>query len=114
MNDKMTIMKALDYVLTNCDLPEDVHEKIENVKTSYGKRSTSRKSVIQSDESIDRMNAITNCMEQGVEYTVSEIIALVPALSGLNTQKVAPLMKALVTEERVVKTEGRISKYRLA
>lgn len=108
MTDKMTIMKALDYVLTNCELPEDVREKIKGVQTTYGKRSSGKRLSSVNAEMVDR---IYECLDEGVEYTVSDIIHAVPELNGMSTQKVAPMVKALCADGRMNKGEGRTSKY---
>lgn len=108
MSDKMTIMKALDYVLENCTLPDDVREKVASLQTSYGKRSAGKRPSSVDAEMVDR---IYECMSEGEEYTVSDIIRIVPELAGLNTQKVAPMVKALCATGRANKVEGRTSKY---
>ena len=38
--EKMTNVKALSYILTNCELPEDVKSKVEAMKASYEKKAS--------------------------------------------------------------------------
>ena len=40
---KMTNVKALSYILTSCDLPEDVKAKVEAMKASYEKKASAEK-----------------------------------------------------------------------
>lgn len=111
--DKLTNTKALDYVLEHCELPDDVREKVENIKTSYAKkRSDSGKPTPTQEANNALADRIYEAMEENVEYTASDIIANVEEAHGLNTQKVAPVMKILVATGRAVKTEGRKTTYR--
>ena len=42
--EKMTNVKALSYILTNCaDLPEDVKAKVEAMKASFEKKASAEK-----------------------------------------------------------------------
>lgn len=110
--DKLTNTKALDYVLENCDIPNDVREKLENIKGSYARKRTNTKPTATQEANALLVETIYEAMEDNVEYTVSEIISKVDELHGMSTQKVAPLMKTLVATGRAEKTEGRKTTYR--
>lgn len=114
MENKMTNVKALTYVLDNCDLPEDVREKVEKILTSAQKKVTSKKPEGLNEEKSAHAEAILAVMEHGVEYTTSEIGKLVPALNGKTTQYISPLLKYLAKQGDLVRLEGRTTKYRLA
>ena len=73
-------------------------------------------------ELLDKKNAsnaslqdvIYNAMAEGKQYTVSDLIAEVPALAGMNTQRVAPILtkmrnNVLVSRE-VVKGKAYFTK----
>ena len=65
-------------------------------------------------ENSDLMTVIYNAMETEKQYTVSDLIAVVPALAGMNTQRVAPILgkmrdNVLVTRE-VVKGKAYFTK----
>lgn len=65
-------------------------------------------------ENADLMTVIYDAMETGKQYTVSDLIAEVPALTGMNTQRVAPILgkmkdNVLVTRE-VVKGKAYFTK----
>lgn len=110
--DKLTNVKALDYVLENCELPNDVREKVESIKTSYAKKRATDKLTPEQEKNNALADRIYECMADNTEYTVTDIIALVEELNGMNTQKVSPLMKKLAESGRAVCTKGRKTTYR--
>lgn len=58
--------------------------------------------------------AIIEGMEQNRYYTVTEMIKEIPALAGLNNQKVSPLANQLVADGKLIKTtEKRKSLFSL-
>lgn len=114
MENKMTNVKALNYVLENCDLPDDMRDKVSKILASMQKKADTRKPTGLSDEKLAQANEIVEHMEHGVEYTTTEIRNITPSLDGKNTQYVAPLMKYLAEQGTVIRTDGRTSKYRLA
>ena len=76
--DKMTYGKALAFVLDNCDLPEDVHERINALSVSLAKKnSAERKPTAQQTANIgfrDQMFKFL-ALHAGSRYTITEIIA---------------------------------------
>jgi CRISPR/Cas system CSM-associated protein Csm5 (group 7 of RAMP superfamily) len=76
--------------------------------------SKSGKQTERQKENSDLMTVIYNAMESEKQYTVSDLIAEVPALAGMNTQRVAPILgkmrdNVLVTRE-VVKGKAYFTK----
>lgn len=117
MTNKMTNVKALAYVLENCELPEEIREKCEAMKASFEKRA-SRKS--NGPTKAQKANAeiaeqIATAMVAGECYGSAEIAGLVAALDGASPQKVTGVMKGLIANGTVVaeKVKGKAS-YRLA
>ena len=51
--------------------------------------------------------AVYEGMEVDKPYTITDIIKSVPAVAGLNTSKVRPLMTPLMDDGRVVREEGK-------
>lgn len=59
-------------------------------------------------------DAIVEGMEHNRYYTVTEMIKEIPALAGLNNQKVSPLANQLVADGKLIKTtEKRKSLFSL-
>lgn len=97
MTNKMTNVKALAYVLENCEVPADVAERFTAMKASLEKKAT-RKPTGPSKAQIARMalaEQVFAAMESGVDYTCGDIAGLIPELAGATPQKVSPLMRML-------------------
>ena len=112
--EKMTNLKAVAYVLENCELPADVAEKMEKIKASFEKKSTGERkpTPTQVTNAILKV-AILSYMEEQPErlFSISELIKEVPELEGLSTQKVSPMISALVKEFKVVRIEEKRKAY---
>lgn len=106
MENKMTNAKALEYVLDSCELPNDVADKIDAMLTSLKKKSANRKPTKTQEENNSLKDAILEVLTTEPK-TVSEIIAMTPALEGMTTQKVTPLMYQLESESKVKKVSDK-------
>ena len=51
--------------------------------------------------------AVYEGMEVDKKYTITDIIKSIPAIAGLNTSKVRPLLTPLMNDGRVVREEGK-------
>lgn len=51
--------------------------------------------------------AVYEGMEVDKQYTITDIIKSIPAVAGLNTSKVRPLLTPLMNDGRVVREEGK-------
>jgi hypothetical protein len=116
--EKMTNLKAVAYVLENCELPTDVREKMEKIQASFEKKATGERKPTATQVANEGLKtAILSYMEENPVqmFSVSELIKKVPELEGLSTQKVSPLMAKLVDELKVVKVvEKRKSYFQIA
>ena len=106
MENKMTNAKALEYVLDSYDIPADVSAKLESMLASLKKKSANRKPTKTQEENVALKDAILEVLSTEPK-TVSEIIAMTPALAGMNTQKVTPLMYQLEGEGKVKKVSDK-------
>lgn len=109
MADRMTNVKALAYVLENCEIPEDVAEKLNGIKTSLEKRASHKQegpTKVQK-ENLVLAEKVLAAMEPEVEYGNSEIADLIPELDGATPQKVSPLMKLLGDRIVTTKVKGK-------
>jgi len=112
-NNKMTNLKALTYVLENCVLPDDVFEKVKNIKTSLAKKSdgSNKKMTAKQVENEKLKDAILNfLMAENCSYTITEITEFVEELNGLSNQKVSALTKQLVDDNLVKRVEDKKGK----
>ena len=114
MADKMTNVKALAYVLENCDLPDEISEKVKAMKASYEKRNASKagKPSKKAAENAEIAERVIAAMVAGEGYDTNGIKALLGD-SELSPQKVTAVMKALGDRVVAEKVKGK-AVYRLA
>lgn len=110
---KMTNVKALEYVLTNCaDLPSEVSEKLTSMKASFEKKaSAERKPTPTQQENMGHKQEILNLLADGNQYTITDIMKGVPSLSGLSNQRVSAIVRQLTLSGEVVRIEDKRKAY---
>ena len=102
--EKMTNVKAINYVVENFaeELPTDVLEKLNAIKTSFVNKAANRKPTKVQEENVTIKDTIEGVLTaEGA--TVSEIMAKDEALKALSNQKISALLKQMVDEGRAVK-----------
>jgi hypothetical protein len=110
--EKMTNAKALNFVIANCEIPEDVKEKLEKMLEQVQKKnSADRKPTATQKENVDLKVAILDGMEVDVQYTISDLMKSVPALAELTNQRVSALVRQLKDEGLVVREEIKRKAY---
>ena len=110
--EKMTNVKALDYVLANAELPTDVAEKLEKMKAQFVKKSgAERKPTATQTENVGLKDAILASMEEGEKYTITDLMKGVSALEGLSNQRVSALVRQLKEEGALVREEIKRKAY---
>ena len=107
--EKMTNVKALDYVLSHCELTDEVKDKIAKIKASYEKKSTTgeRKPTANQVANEALKDAILAEMEDSTIYRVGEMLKAFTCLAGLSAPKVTALMTQLKDAGKVVRTEEK-------
>lgn len=114
MNEKITYVDALNVVINGEPMTEQVIEKLTALRDSVAKRNShkSGKPTKAQVANAELAESIIGEMEEGVDYTASEIGKL---MGGLSSQKIAPIMHKLCDAGRVVtdKVKGK-AVYRLA
>ena len=76
MADKMTNVKALEFVLANVELPAEVAEKIAKIKTAYENKSTNRKPTKAQESGAEIRKAVVAFLEDNAatKFTASEVL----------------------------------------
>lgn len=112
--DKMTNVKALGFILDNCDLPDEVAEKVKAMKASFEKRNASKagKPSKKAAENAAIGERVIAAMVEGENYDTKGIKALIDA-DELTPQKITAVMKALGDRVVAEKVKGKVS-YHLA
>lgn len=96
--------QILPYISENADLVAFIENEIELVRKKNAKRSD--KPTKRQSENTDLMPIIYDSMIAEKQYTVSDLIAEIPALDGLSTQRVTPIMTKMV--ENVLATKETV------
>lgn len=102
--EKITNVKALEFVLANCNLPTDVAEKVEKMKAQFEKKnSAEKKPTAQQTANLGIANAILENLESDKLYTITEIMKTVPECADLTNQRVSAIVRGMlgVSMERV-------------
>ena len=108
--EKITNVKALAYVLENCELTAEVAEKIAKIKASYEKKSatTGEKKPTANQVANEALKeAIVAEMEDNRLYRVGEMLKEFNCLAGLSAPKVTALMTQLKDAGKVVRSEDK-------
>lgn len=96
--EKLTNVKALNYVIDNYELPEEIFNKLVKIREAQEKKSTGKVNT----ELLERMElVITGVESEG--STATEIQARVPELAGMPNQKISAALNKLVKEGRIFK-----------
>ena len=110
--EKITNVKALSYILTNCELPEDVKAKVEAMKASYEKKATAeRKPTPTQTENANFKASILAVLAAGYQYTISDLMKAVPELAELSNQRVSAIVRQLTLTGEVQRIEDKRKAY---
>lgn len=114
--NKITTVKALDYVLTSCEIPADVREKLEHMKAQAEKKNTAprKPSAKQMENDEVRSQILDFLRESGSPKRISEICAGVPALNDATSQRVSGLLRTLFLNGMVDKfVDKRVTYFKV-
>ena len=95
---KMTYAVALSHVLANCELPEDVREKLVTLNESLAKKASAEKkpTAKQKENSELAEQVLTYLRECGQPKTVSDLLAECECVKGMSNQKVSALLRGML------------------
>lgn len=91
--DRYNELKAIPAVAENADLVAFIEHEIELLQ----KKSANKKPAKESDEFIALKEKVAAVLDD-TPKTVSDIIKSSADLAGLNTQKIVPVVKALIAD----------------
>lgn len=112
---KMTYVAALTYALENCQMPEEVRDKLDSLRAQQMKRNSADKKPTKTQQANANLREVVlNVLrETGSPMTVTEVFNVMSENPEVaSTQKVSALMRQLLLEGKVVKTtEKRVSYF---
>ena len=96
--EKMTNKKALEFVLENCVIPEDVKEKLEKMLVQVEKKNASggAKAEKALTEKVALANAVYAFMEVNTKYTCTEILKNCEECKELSGPKVTSVLYYMI------------------
>lgn len=108
---KMTYVDALNFAIENLS-NDEVVAKLTALRDATAKRnSADRKPTKTQKENEDIKSAILDFLSDGDKYTVTEIMAGIPALAGAANQKASALVSQLVKAGLVKREEIKRKAY---
>ena len=108
--EKMTNVKAIEYVIANCEIPTEVAEKLEKMKASFIKKSSGERKPTKTQAQNEALKPeILDYMEEDVLYSIGQLTKDVPELVsvGASSQKTSALVKQLKDAGLVVRVEEK-------
>jgi len=110
--EKMTNRKALEYVLENCETPQDVSEKIVAMIAALDKKnSATRKPTATQVENEKFKELILSVANAEKGMTVTDFLKVIPEFDGFSNQKVSALVRQLKEEGKLIKQEIKGRSY---
>lgn len=111
--EKMTYVKALDAAIATLSADQsEVKEKLEALKASIAKKnSAERKPTATQTANEGYKEAILDAMEVGKNYTITDLIKGVPALSDLTNQRVSAIVRQMVEAGTLKREEIKRKAY---
>ena len=105
---KYALLKAIPAVAENSVLVEFIDHEMELLAK---KNASEKKPTAQQTANEGIKSAIVEGMEKGKKYTITELIKSVPACADLTNQRVSNLVRQLIAEGKVVRTEEKRKAY---
>lgn len=102
---KMTYVDALNYALTNCEMPKEVFERLTDLRDANVKRSSERKPTAKQTENIAIKTNLMIAMYAFAKYVTIDDIRAKEEFAGMSTQKLSALLSQLMKEGKIVREE---------
>ena len=110
--EKMTNVKAINYVLGNCEVPADVKEKLEKMREQFVKNnSAERKPTANQVENQGYKADILAYLGTVENATITDLMKAVPSLAELSNQRVSAIVRQLKDSGEVVREEIKRKAY---
>lgn len=111
-NKKMTKREMFEQIKANYSLTKEEVEFIDHELELLTKKNSAEKkptAVQVANEGIK--TAIVNGMEVGKKYTITDLMKTIPECAELSNQRVSALVRQLVTDGSVERTEEKRKAY---
>lgn len=109
--EKMTNVKALTIAIESGNLSAEVVEKLTAIRTSFEKKSATKKPTANQKENEGFKEVILTVLADAGAVTVTELQAKDATLGALSNQRVSAILRQLVQDGVVVKTVDKKKSY---
>lgn len=110
--EKITNVKAIDYVIANCEVPTEVKEKLEKMREQFVKKnSAERKPTANQVENQGYKADILAYLSTVESATITDLMKGVPSLAELSNQRVSAIVRQLKDSGEVVREEIKRKAY---
>ena len=109
--EKMTNVKALAYVLENCELTTEVKEKLEKMKIQFEKKNSAEKKPTATQIANEGIKNLILEVIGNSSLTITEMQKINGELAELSNQKISALLKQMVENGSVVREEIKRKAY---
>lgn len=106
--DNYNALLKIPAVASNTNLVDFINHEIELLDK---KNSAEKKPTAQQTANEGIKSAILATLEQGKGYTITDIIKTVPECADLTNQRVSALMRQLIEDKVIVRTEDKRKAY---
>ena len=112
MTKKMTKREMFEQIKANYALTEEEVKFIDHeLELLAKKNSAEKKPTATQTANVGIKKAIVDGMEMGKKYTITDLMKSIPAIADLSNQRVSALVRQLIDDEIVVRTEEKRKAY---
>ena len=111
MANKMTKRDYFTNILNKYPLTEDEKKFVQNELDLLAKKNSSKKPTATQVANESIKNAILDGLDEGVKYTITDIMKSVPACADLTNQKVSAIVKQMVECGVITRIEDKRKAY---
>ena len=110
--EKITNVKAIDYVIANCEVPTEVKEKLEKMREQFVKKnSAERKPTANQVENQGYKADILAYLSTVESATITDLMKGVPSLAELSNQRVSAIVRQMVENGDLQREEIKRKAY---
>lgn len=103
--EKITNVKALAYVLENCELTAEVKAKLEKMKAQFEKKNSAEKKPTATQIANEGIKNVILEILGEKSMTITEMQKANTELSELSNQKISALLKQMMDNGSIVREE---------
>lgn len=113
MANKMTHRDYFNAILSKYPLTDKEKDFVKGRIEALDKKVNSVKSKVSEKDKarLDLMNELLGSMGYGEKYTITEMIKSFPCVKELTNQKVSALIRSLIADGKVIRTESKGKAY---